>query len=411
MHTVSTSAVFQSHPITVQVLNGYGSPAQLGVGRSAELGGGGATSTTTGSYPSTFASSSSNALSSSDAGPGLQPSPPPSPPPPLPTVLLPSLAGGGGDCNTGAAGSEGISGRGQRLPVFEQGRVLAPPEPLESRREPSRLRPRNHLRGLSKTAARLGKPLPRKLTGATARGEEQQRPASRQTKAEEAEAAWLKASFRPFPSLLRWPTAPCFACICCMSGLLQGATTILVAHKTAPRHAVAAAAVGAAVVLGVLLLLWTQLVVFARHHAHHMWVPQKAPITPSGVEDPALRLVSTLRQRALRHSSQQQVSSGVKRRSIVLIEQSPTLARTKGCFATHGHREHESAEPERTERLLANPLALFPPTASDAYESVAVTVLYKCRGDRKHAMAYHLGRLNVQVPYDTSTLYTCTKGL
>ena len=58
---------------------------------------------------------------------------------------------------------------------------------------------------------------------------------------------------------------------------------------------------------------------------------------------------------------------------------------------------HESAEPGRTERLLANPLALFPPTASDAYESVAVTVLYKSRGDRKHAMVYHLGRLSVQV--------------
>ena len=238
---------------------------------------------------------------------------------------------------------------------------------------------------------------PRQLNGATARGEEQQRPASRQTKAEEAEAAWLKASFRPFPSLLRWPTAPCFACICCMSGLLQGAATILVAHKTAPRHAVAAAAVGAAIVLGVLLLLWTQLDVFARHHAHLMWVPQRAPITPSGVEDPALRLVSTLRQRVLRHSSQQQVSSGVSRWSTVLIEQSPTLDRKKGSFAAHGHRKHESAEPERTERLLANPLALFPPTASDAYESVAVTVLYKSRGDRKHAIAYHLGRLSVQV--------------
>jgi hypothetical protein len=70
----------------------------------------------------------------------------------------------------------------------------------------------------------------------------------------------------------------------------------------------------------------------------------------------------------------------------------------KGAFTTRGHREHENAEPERTERLLlAKPLALFPTTASDAYESVAVTVLYKSRGDRKHALTYHLGRLSVQV--------------
>ena len=257
--------------------------------------------------------------------------------------------------------------------------------------------PRPRLRTLSKTAARLAKPLSRKLTGARARGEEQQRPASRQTAAEEAEAAWLKASFRPFPSLLRWPTAPCFACICCMSGLLQGVTSIFVAHKTAPRHAIAAAVVAAAIVFGVLLLLWTQLVVFARRHARLMWMPKKAPTTPSEVTDPALRLVSTLRRSVLTSSSQQQVSKRLRRRSSVLIEQSPVLDRAKGAFATHGHREHESSEPGRTERLLANPLALFPPTASDAYESVAVTVLYKSSGDRKHAMAYHLGRLSVQV--------------
>ena len=99
-----------------------------------------------------------------------------------------------------------------------------------------------------------------KLTaGAAARGEEQW-PANRQAKTEEAEAAWLKARFRPFPSLLRWPTAPCFACVCCMSGLLQGATIIFVAHKTAPHRAIIVAAIGAAFVLGVLLLLWAQLV-------------------------------------------------------------------------------------------------------------------------------------------------------
>ncbi len=274
----------------------------------------------------------------------------------------------------------------QRLTTFEPGRVLAPPDLSKSCMESNLSRPpRPRLRPRSKTAARLAKPLSRKLTGARARGEEQQRPASRQT------------AFRPFPSLLRWPTAPCFACICCMTGLLQDATTILVAHKTAPRRAVAAAAVGAAIVFGLLLLLWTQLVVFARRHARLLWVPKKAPTTPSEVTDPALRLVSTMRRSVLRGSSQQQVSNGLRRRSSVLIEQSPALDREKGAFAGHRHHEHESAEPERTERLLANPLALFPPTASDAYESVAVTVLYKSRGDLKHAMAYHLGRLSVQV--------------
>ena len=56
----------------------------------------------------------------------------------------------------------------------------------------------------------------------------------------------------------------------------------------------------------------------------------------------------------------------------------------------------QSKEPERTERLLANPLALFPPVGSDAFESIAVTVLFKCRGDRKH-VGYHLLKLTAQV--------------
>ena len=58
-------------------------------------------------------------------------------------------------------------------------------------------------------------------------------------------------------------------------------------------------------------------------------------------------------------------------------------------------RRAQSKEPERTERLLANPLALFPPVGSDAFESIAVTVLFKCRGDRKH-LGYHLFKLTAQ---------------
>ena len=36
----------------------------------------------------------------------------------------------------------------------------------------------------------------------------------------------------------------------------------------------------------------------------------------------------------------------------------PALNRARGAFIAQGEREHESKEPARTERLLANPLAL-----------------------------------------------------
>ena len=217
-------------------------------------------------------------------------------------------------------------------------------------------------------------------------------------------AALLKIKFRAFPSLLRWPTAPCFVCVCCLSGLLQGAFTILVTHqKTAPLHALAVGAVGAAISIGVLLLLWTQLVVFALRHARQMWVPEKMPTTPSEVADPALRLISTVRRRVLTSCSKQRLSPSIAHHSSVRIEQAPALHRARGAFAAYGIRNRENLEPRRTERLLANPLSLFPRTALDAYESVAVTVLFKSRGDLKHAMAYHLGQLTAQVTHHIKT--------
>ena len=108
-----------------------------------------------------------------------------------------------------------------------------------------------------------------------------------------------KIKFYPFPGILRWPTLPCFVCVCCLSGLLQSAVTILAAHKTAPRHALVFAFAAVGIAVGVLLLLWTQLVLFARRHLRHMWVPERAPDAPKEVADPALRLVSTVRRRLL----------------------------------------------------------------------------------------------------------------
>ena len=66
------------------------------------------------------------------------------------------------------------------------------------------------------------------------------------------------------------------------------------------------------------------------------------------------------------------LGAAVSRRSLIRIEQKPYLHRARGAFLAQGSREHESKEPERTERLLANPFALFPPTGQDAFESIAV---------------------------------------
>ena len=213
-------------------------------------------------------------------------------------------------------------------------------------------------------------------------------------------------------------------CICCLSGLLHSAICIFIAHKTAPLYALALAITAVAIALGVLLLLWVQLILFARRHLRHMWVPERAPAAPSEVDDPALRIVGLARRRLLtlnsspvriapnpksspavkarqarweqKRSSRRPMSprpstfslgAAVSRRSAISrrIEQKPYLHRARGAFLAQGSREHESKEPERTERLLANPFALFPPTGQDAFESIAVTALLERdrQGDRQ----------------------------
>lgn len=167
------------------------------------------------------------------------------------------------------------------------------------------------------------------------------------------------------------------------------------------------------------------------------------------IEYALLPYFSQVRQRILTSRAvQQHLSTGRLRRLADCVEQRPALHRTRGAFAAHGLREDEvqsrcggppysmlhississsralrhlytctelyggtagafsnplgcvccrvqSKEPERTERLLASPLAVFPPIGSDAFESIAVTVLFKCRGDRKH-LGYHLFKLTAQ---------------
>ena len=62
------------------------------------------------------------------------------------------------------------------------------------------------------------------------------------------------------------------------------------------------------------------------------------------------------------------------------MESKPALNRNRGGFGASD--EMETAEPARTERLLARPFVLFPRVGADALESIAITVLFKCRGAR-----------------------------
>ena len=165
-----------------------------------------------------------------------------------------------------------------------------------------------------------------------------------------------KIRFYPFPSWLRWPTVPLYVCICCLSGLVQSA---FAGFSLCGENLISILPL--AIVVVVLVLMWTQLVVFHSRHRRAMWRSNKKqqPQQPDA-------------DKGLDRAQQWQ----------------------RGEFAKD---QTETCEPERTERLLAKPLLFFPRCAADAYESVAVTVLFRCRGDAKHAMAYHMGKLSAQL--------------
>ena len=171
-----------------------------------------------------------------------------------------------------------------------------------------------------------------------------------------------QVKFYPFPSWLRWPTVPLYVCICCLSGLVQSA---FAGFSLCGQNFISI--VPLAIVVAVLALMWTQLVVFHCRHRQAMWRSNKEQQQPQADGDKEL-------DRAHRrpHRERRQPGEFVKDKS-------------------------ETCEPERTERLLAKPLLFFPRCAADAYESMAVTVLFRCRGDAKHAMAYHVGKLSAQL--------------
>ena len=161
--------------------------------------------------------------------------------------------------------------------------------------------------------------------------------------------------FYPFPSWLRWPTVPLYVCTCCLSGLVQSA---FAGFSLCGQNFISIFPL--AIVVVVLVLMWTQLVVFHCRHRQAMWRSNK------------------------QQPQQPDADKGLDR----------AQRWQRGEFAKD---KSETCEPERTERLLAKPLLFFPRCAADAYESMAVTVLFRCRGDAKHAMAYHMGKLSAQL--------------
>lgn len=187
--------------------------------------------------------------------------------------------------------------------------------------------------------------------------------------------------FRPFPAALRWPALPTFVVVCSLTGLTQGACTLLFIGG-ASSLGVAMAIASLAIMIAAMVVMWLQLLRFSRRHRGALWEAERPPFRSREVADPAMRLVSALR-------SPLGAKAGLKSR----LSARPTLPRERGEFSAP---EEDTEEPTRTERLLSRPLALFPERGGDALESIAM-VMGRGRGDTSTAFAFYLGTLTVQL--------------
>lgn len=157
--------------------------------------------------------------------------------------------------------------------------------------------------------------------------------------------------FRPLPAAVVFPNLQTVVCVLLSSGLVYACTAVIAEA--------AGAYVGLAAVVLLLVLAFFAAALAAlirgRTAARNAWAPVETPASADEVEDPLYRAAS----RAL----------GACRR--------PMRQREQGVFVKD---ERDSAEPERTERLLASPLRWFRGNAADFIDANSVFWLNRATG-------------------------------
>ena len=165
------------------------------------------------------------------------------------------------------------------------------------------------------------------------------------------------ARFRGLPGTFVFPNAFMVSVNFFATGIVNNAVTVL----AGPRDDCSDVLCVWPVYLSLALIATYLGVVFAvlwhfnKSHRADSWVPLEPPEDASSVEDPLYRLVSKIRVRACRVGRSRNI-----------------MDRPTGEFT---RCQDNLKEPERTERLLAHPFALFHRTPTDALDAIKLTWL------------------------------------
>jgi len=197
------------------------------------------------------------------------------------------------------------------------------------------------------------------------------------------------AGFIAYPGIFVFPSLQTITCTFFMSGLV-GTSCELLATCTQYTEANQAAcmAPGALVltaVVCVLLFCLSQIMHFWINF-HHCWVPMEDPDDVEDVEDPLYRWVSKMRVRLARIPVIKLICRKSGRFTII--------DRNRGEFV----RKWENLrEPERTERLLRNPIRFYRRCASDALDCLKLVMMNRASGFGIYGILYDYWMLMVQL--------------
>ena len=193
--------------------------------------------------------------------------------------------------------------------------------------------------------------------------------------------------FLPYPSAFVFPGLLLVVTSVLLTGIVQNAVTVLASGEAnaacggAGRWCMCKvlAAIALAIAAAYILLTVVVLSLFNYKYRAVTWQPIKPSRKPSNVEDPLFRLLSNIRARIC---------------SCRLNEERVVLDRHRGEFT---RPPKETTESERTERLLARPLALVRSNASDTLDAYGYSMMARAGGSTGASTSFELSVIIAQL--------------
>lgn len=224
--------------------------------------------------------------------------------------------------------------------------------------------------------------------------------------------------FTPFPKSLLWPTPLFFTSSVFVTGLTRAASKLLAVQPEGCGSLCISSAIATLGFVGLLLVVAAcDLILFFRYHREHVpWKPGARVAGPTELNDPMMRLAANIRLQLTYLAIQLRLTApstaataGAKPGAQAVPALKRAHATARDLLASRGVRDRKSGawgapaddtkEPERTERILAQPFAVRRLRHGDALQSREGYLLFRINGSNRIGVAYRVIVLAVNVTF------------